>query len=152
MLFRSHAWQLLRRAPHSGVPLFFMPTAAPSRRDLLVLLAVFVASGCAALIYEVVWFQMLELALGSSAISLGILLGVFMGGMCAGSLLAPRVLAHPRMAALHPLRAYALIEMAIGALGLAMLALIPLAGSVYISLAHADSRDRKSTRLNSSHT
>ena len=32
-------------------------------------------SGCAALIYEVVWFQLLQLVIGSSSISLGILLG-----------------------------------------------------------------------------
>ncbi|MEP6832694.1 MAG: hypothetical protein ABJB74_04835, partial [Gemmatimonas sp.] len=50
---------------------------------LLVLL--FVGSGCAALIYEVVWLQMLSLVVGSSAISLGVVLGTFMGGMCAGS-------------------------------------------------------------------
>ena len=115
-----------------------MPAPSPSRRQLLALLVVFALSGCAALIYEVVWFQMLELVIGSSAISLGILLGVFMGGMCAGSLLAPRTLEHPRLAALHPLRAYALIEFSIGALGLLMLALIPLAGGVYISIASAE--------------
>ena len=51
----------------------------------------FVGSGCAALIYEIVWFQLLQLVIGSSAISLGVLLGTFMGGMCLGSLLLPRV-------------------------------------------------------------
>ena len=34
----------------------------------------FAGSGCAALVYEIVWFQLLELVVGSSAISLGILL------------------------------------------------------------------------------
>lgn len=110
-----------------------MPAPTPTRRQLLVLGFVFLLSGCAALIYEVLWFQMLELVIGSSAISLGILLGVFMGGMCVGSLLAPSALAHPRIARLHPLHAYALIELAIAALGLLMLALIPFAGSIYIS-------------------
>ena len=57
---------------------------------LPVLLALFVGSGCAALIYEVVWFQLLQLVIGSSAISLGVLLGTFMGGMCLGSYLLPR--------------------------------------------------------------
>src|SRR5258708_921884 len=42
---------------------------------LPVLLALFVGSGCAALIYEVVWFQLLQLVIGSSAVSLGVLLG-----------------------------------------------------------------------------
>ena len=44
-------------------------------------------SGVAALIYEIVWFQLLELVIGSTAVSLGILLATFMGGMCLGSLI-----------------------------------------------------------------
>ena len=61
-----------------------------ARRYLPALLLLFVGSGCAALIYEVVWFQLLQLVIGSSAVSLGVLLGTFMGGMCLGSLLLPR--------------------------------------------------------------
>ena len=66
------------------------------RRFLPALLFLFVGSGCAALIYEIVWFQLLQLVIGSSSISLGILLGTFMGGMCLGSLLLPRLI--PRAA------------------------------------------------------
>ena len=55
------------------------------------LLLLFVGSGSAALIYEIVWFQLLQLVIGSSAISLGVLLGTFMGGMCLGSLLLARL-------------------------------------------------------------
>jgi spermidine synthase len=58
------------------------------RRYLPALFLLFIGSGCAALIYEIVWFQLLQLVIGSSAISLGILLGTFMGGMCLGSLAA----------------------------------------------------------------
>lgn len=46
--------------------------------------------------------------------SLGVLLGTFMGGMCVGSLLLPRVIS----ARHHPLRVYALLELGIGAIGL----------------------------------
>ena len=56
-----------------------------ARRILPALLLLFVGSGCAALIYEVVWFQLLQLTIGSSAVSMGVLLGTFMGGMCLGS-------------------------------------------------------------------
>ena len=35
-----------------------------------VLFLLFVASGAAALIYEIVWFQLLELYIGSSSISM----------------------------------------------------------------------------------
>ena len=61
------------------------------RLAVAALLLLFVGSGCAALIYEIVWFQLLQLVIGSSAVSLGVLLGTFMGGMCLGSLLLPRV-------------------------------------------------------------
>ncbi len=62
----------------------------PPRAYLPAVLLLFVGSGCAALIYEVVWFQLLQLVIGSSSVSLGVLLGTFMGGMCLGSFLLPR--------------------------------------------------------------
>src|SRR5881394_2897333 len=84
---------------------------------LPVLLLLFVGSGAAALIYEIVWFQLLELYVGSSAVSVGVLLGTFMGGMCLGSLFLPRVIS----ARHHPLRVYAMLELGIGAIGLILL-------------------------------
>ena len=83
------------------------------RRLLPALLLLFVGSGCAALVYEVVWFQLLELVIGSSAVSMAVLLGTFMGGMCVGSLLLP----HAVPASAHPLRVYASLEIAIGGNG-----------------------------------
>src|SRR6185369_12179581 len=63
------------------------PADSPaSPRFLPLVLLLFFGSGCAALIYEIVWFQLLQLVVGSSAVSLGVLLGTFMGGMCLGSL------------------------------------------------------------------
>jgi spermidine synthase len=95
------------------------------------LLVLFVGSGCAALIYEVVWFQLLQLVIGSSAVSMGVLLGTFMGGMCVGSLLLPRVIS-PRE---HPLRVYATLELGIGIIGLLLLFGMPLIGGVYFAWA-----------------
>ena len=94
---------------------------------LPVLLLLFVGSGCAALIYEIVWFQMLELFVGSSSVSIGVLLGTFMGGMCLGSFLLPRFIS-PRH---HPLKVYALLEIAIGVIGLLLIFVLPLVGHVY---------------------
>ena len=102
----------------------------PGRTRLLLLL-LFVGSGCAALVYEVVWFQLLELVIGSSAVSMGVLLGTFMGGMCLGSLLLPRVLP----ASAHPLRVYAFLELGIGAIGLLVLFAMPLVGGAYTAWA-----------------
>src|SRR5262245_15446301 len=98
-----------------------------THRFLPLLLVLFVGSGCAALIYEIVWFQLLELVIGSSAISLGVLLGTFMGGMCLGSLLLPRFVSTRR----HPLLVYAALEAGIGLLGLIVLGAVPLIGGVY---------------------
>ena len=102
-----------------------------SGRVLPLLLVMFVGSGCAALIYEVVWFQLLELVIGSSTVSLGILLGTFMGGMCLGSLFFPRLVSRK----LHPLRVYACMELGIGAIGLVLLFGMPLINSVYTAWA-----------------
>jgi spermidine synthase len=88
-------------------------------------------SGCAALIYEIVWFQMLELVLGSSSVSLGILLGTFMGGMCLGSLLLPYAVSNRW----HPLWVYAAIEIAIGGIGIALILGMSEIGSLYAASA-----------------
>ena len=101
------------------------------RPFLPVLLLLFVGSGCAALIYEIVWLQLLQLAVGSSAVSLGVLLGTYMGGMCLGSLLLPKIVAKTQ----HPLRVYAKLELGIGIFAIVVLFLIPMLDSVYASIA-----------------
>ena len=105
-------------------------TVSRSSRLLPLLLVLFVGSGCAALIYEIVWFQMLSLIVGSSAISIGVLLGTFMGGMCLGSLLLPR---YVRLSE-HPLRVYALLETGIAISGIAILFGLPYAGGFYVAV------------------
>jgi spermidine synthase len=100
-------------------------------RWLPAMILLFVGSGCAALIYEVVWFQLLQLSIGSSAVSLGVLLGIFMGGMCLGSLVMPKLFSTRR----HPLRIYAMLEIGIALCGLSVLWLVPLLGNFYVSSA-----------------
>ena len=101
----------------------------PSRstRFLPLLVVLFVGSGTAALIYEIVWFQMLSLIVGSSAISLGVVLAIFMGGMCIGSV----GLSYVVPARLHPLRVYAVLELTIGLLGVAVLLALPWIDGLY---------------------
>jgi spermidine synthase len=101
------------------------------RRFLPALLLLFVGSGCAALIYEVVWFQLLQLVIGSSAVSMAVLLGTFMGGMCLGSFLLPRYIGRRE----HPLRVYAYLELGIGAFGLLIFFGMPLVGGAYSAWA-----------------
>jgi spermidine synthase len=100
-------------------------------RVLPLLPLLFIGSGCAALIYEIVWFQLVELVIGSSAISLGVLLATFMGGMCLGSLLLPRIITPSE----HPLRVYAALEAGIGVLGLLILFGLPALGTFYASIS-----------------
>jgi spermidine synthase len=107
------------------------PHPSSPRPYLPILLLLFVGSGCAALIYEIVWFQLLQLAIGSSAVSLGALLGTFMGGMCLGSILLPKKISTKH----HPLRVYAYLELGIGVLGLLVLWAIPVLDRVYAGVA-----------------
>ena len=103
-----------------------MPDA---RRVFPWLLVLFAASGCSALIYEVVWYQLLQLAIGSTAVSMGVLLATFMGGLCIGSIALPRM----RLNAQHPLRVYAGLEAGIGVFGLLALVTLPLINRVYVA-------------------
>jgi len=96
-------------------------------RHMPALLLLFVGSGCAALIYEIVWFQLLRQVIGASAISLGILLTSYMGGLFLGSLAFPKFVSRRR----NPLKVYAVLEIGIGAIGIAMLVLLPLVRFVY---------------------
>ncbi|HXA49971.1 MAG TPA: fused MFS/spermidine synthase, partial [Candidatus Acidoferrum sp.] len=101
--------------------------AGTARRSLPVLLLLFAGSGCSALIYEIVWYQLLQLVIGSSAVSLGVLLATFMGGLCLGSLLLDRL----PFSKEHPLRVYGKIELGIAACGVIVLFVMPLVDSVY---------------------
>jgi spermidine synthase len=102
-----------------------------SQRRLPWLFLLFIGSGCAALIYEVVWLQLLQLVIGLTTISLGILLGTYMGGMCLGSLLLARFIPPTR----HPLRVYAALELGIGVIGIAVLFLVPWVSDFYTRLS-----------------
>src|SRR5580765_2769682 len=108
-------------------PLGVSTSNTSPNRLLPFLLLLFVGSGCAALIYEIVWLQLLQLVIGSSAVSLGVLLGTFMGGMCLGSLLLPRWIS----TSAHPLRVVAALELGIGIIGVALLYGMPVVGAAY---------------------
>ena len=87
----------------------------------------FLGSGCAALIYEIVWLQLLQLVIGLTSVSLGVLLGAYMGGMCLGSYLLPRLVSRRH----HPLLVYAVLEFGIGVIGIAILFGMPWVAQIY---------------------
>src|ERR1700722_11674847 len=105
------------------------PAVERSYRYLLPWLLLFAGSGCAALIYEIVWFQLLQLVIGSSAVSLGLLLAAYMGGLCLGSAALPR----PVSARHHPLRIHPFLQLGIAAFGVLALFGVPLIGRIYFA-------------------
>lgn len=115
----------------SAVPAAIAETGSPAvARALPYILVLFGASGCAALIYEIVWYQLLQIAIGSTAISLGVLLASFMGGLCIGSLALPALTRRNLGLARHPLAIFAALELLIGICGAVELVLIPVAGDL----------------------
>jgi spermidine synthase len=68
-----------------------------------VLVALFFLSGCAGLIYEVVWTRMLADIVGSTAISMTVVFSVFLAGLAAGAWAFARV----RVRGAEALRLYA---------------------------------------------
>src|SRR6516165_3085827 len=110
------------------LPVETVPASTDSRY-LVPWLLLFAGSGCAALIYEIVWFQLLQLVIGSSAVSLGLLLASYMGGLCVGSATLPRLVSARR----HPMRVYAYLELGIAAFGIIALFGVPLVARIYVA-------------------
>ena len=91
-------------------------TKTYSPRTLKLISICFILSGATGLIYEVVWARMLGLVFGATTLAISAVLAAFMGGLALGSALAARYAA--RIA--RPVRAYALIEIAVGLYALAV--------------------------------
>jgi spermidine synthase len=86
------------------------------------------ASGAAALVYESLWMRSFGLVFGNTTDAVAMVLAVFMGGLALGSLIAAR-----RPSA-DPLRAYALVELGIGAAALLTLPALKGLPGVYGAL------------------
>ena len=80
---------------------------------MLLLTLVFILSGAAGLIYESIWSRYLGLFVGHSAYAQIIVLVIFLGGMSAGAYLVGQRSERVK----RPLRAYAYVELAAGAIG-----------------------------------
>lgn len=98
-------------------------------RERLLLLA-FSLSGGAALIYEVVWFKVLSLVIGSTVYAISTMLAAFMGGLSLGAYLAGRRADSIK----EPVLALGFIELGIGLTGIFTLVLIGYIQPVYALL------------------
>jgi predicted membrane-bound spermidine synthase len=86
----------------------------PPRSPRNGLLAIFVLSGFAGLIYQSIWSHYLGLFLGHAAYAQALVLAIFMGGMAAGA----AWIAHAGQRWRNLIRVYAVIEAIIGVFGL----------------------------------
>jgi spermidine synthase len=96
--------------------------------------AVFLASGCAALIYELAWFQSLAILLGGTTRGMALVLATFMAGMGLGAVLLPRRIGP----SLHPLAACGLLEAFIAVSGLLVPELLQAVSRIPLSGPSAD--------------
>ncbi|MCG8589355.1 MAG: spermidine synthase [Proteobacteria bacterium] len=79
-------------------------------------------SGSSALLFEALWFRQAGLTFGNSIWASSLVLSSFMAGLALGNGLAARFGARLE----RPFRAYALLELGVGAAGIALVAFLPL--------------------------
>ena len=99
-----------------------------------LLLTIFFVSGACALTYQVLWVRWLSLVFGATSFAMAVVVGTFMGGLGLGSLLAARF-AH-RIE--DPVRVYAVLELAVGLLGLAVPLVLPALHGLQASVLAVD--------------
>src|ERR1700692_596916 len=92
-----------------------------------LILAIFVLSGAAGLMYEVVWSRQLVLVFGNTTQAISTILTGFFGGMAIGSYAGGRVADRVR----SPLRLYGTIELVLVAVVLATPVTFRLLHEVY---------------------
>lgn len=98
--------------------------------SLLLLYAVFLASGASSLICEITWARMLVVLLGNTLTASSVILAAFMGGLVLGSYTGGRILSR-FPASLIP---YALLELGIGLYAVASPAFFDPASALFTGL------------------
>ncbi len=83
--------------------------------------AIFFFSGCAALIFENLWFYQAGITFGNSVWASSLVLAGFMGGLALGNALAARL----RSGRFRAVRLYGLLELAIGIVGFGLVVALP---------------------------
>jgi spermidine synthase len=106
-------------------------TAAMTPR-FAILLVCFFLSGATGLVYEVVWLRMLGLIFGHTVYAITTVLAAFMAGLALGSFLFAQRAARTG----NLVRAYGILELAIGAYAALIPGLLWLSSSLYLGLHH----------------
>jgi len=117
-----------------------IPSAPPnsSGPDLssisrVLILGLFVASGAAGLVYQVVWSRLLTQLFGSTVVAVSTVLCAFMTGLAIGAALLGR----RADTTTNPLRLYAIVEIGIGLTALLTLLALDNLTAMYVGLAGA---------------
>ena len=103
------------------MPAVTLPPLA-SRRDRLVLVAVFLVSGASALIFETLWLHLAGLTFGVGIYASALVLSSFMGGLALGNALISRF----GRDVLDPVRFYAGMELLVGLWGAVLVLCFPM--------------------------
>ncbi|MBD3398822.1 MAG: hypothetical protein GF399_00645 [Candidatus Coatesbacteria bacterium] len=103
------------------------------RLHLPAVATLFLLSGAAGLIFEVVWLRRMSFVFGATSQATATVLAAFMGGLALGSWLLGR--AADRMK--KPLRFYALLQLGVGVAGLLVPLLLALFQHLYVPLYSA---------------
>jgi spermidine synthase len=105
-----------------------MISAVPDRRGLQQLvLGLFIASGAAGLIYQVVWSRELVLLFGNTSQAISTIVTAFLAGLGGGALAGAALASRSR----NPLRLYGFIELGVALLAVGLPTLFPALGGVY---------------------
>ena len=109
------------------------PAAAGERAARSVLwgvVACFVLSGFAALLYQTAWLRQFSLVFGTSELAVAAVLAAYMGGLAAGAAVAGRFLARVR----RPVLVYGVLEGGIAVFALAVPLLLGAASAGYVAV------------------
>lgn len=109
------------------IPVTPAPQKESRPRGLFLIFILFLVTGAAGLIYQVVWQRYLLNVFGSTIYSISTVLSAFMGGLALGSLLFGRIADNSR----NPLRIYGIIEILIGVSALAVPFLLRLMDPIF---------------------
>ena len=106
------------------------PDAAAHMWILFGVIACFVLSGFAALLYQTAWMRQFSVVFGTSELAVATVLSTYMAGLALGAAIAGRVIHRIT----RPVLTYGLLEAAIATSALAVPFLLKLANSLYVGV------------------
>jgi spermidine synthase len=98
--------------------------------QIMLVYILFMLSGCTSLVFEVIWFQLLELIFGSTTLAISTILVAYMLGLGVGALFAGRISSYLK----NGIRTYGFIEITIGLYALVVPGLVALYPDINVAI------------------